>query len=264
MAAQPSAPGPNSALMTSASLAHVRKPRRGPLVALLAIDAGLAISGGLLLRAGLAEPAAAAATTAPAAPKAAPAAAPSPAPTAPSSAAPSTEPTVGASASPLPADAPSPAAAPTSLPSEAAAAKEEPPAAAPPAPASAPVEDKPTGSGRPTSSRDKKRSGGKGEGPVDPYARELEADLVRQLQEVFEKSQARFDSCLSTSATIPERVTVTLTIVGDGSLSNISFVPTISDLSASCLRSQLVAWRLRRPNGPPIAATRAIVFRPPR
>ncbi|HRC54727.1 MAG TPA: hypothetical protein PKU97_02340, partial [Kofleriaceae bacterium] len=50
--ATPIAAPNQTAGLTSASVTGLGRPRRGPLIALLAFDAGLAIAGALLLRSG--------------------------------------------------------------------------------------------------------------------------------------------------------------------------------------------------------------------
>lgn len=245
-------------------------PRRSkaPLVVLLAVDAGLAVAGALLLRAGLAGPAVASA--APRAETRAPAV----------SAAEPAEPPANAAAKlgegPAAASPPEPVAAdagkvtpPPPSAEERAAAPE--PAAPPkglapgePAPGKAPDQtvDQPTDKttdqavGNTTDratddvaakKKKKDRRSSSAEGPVDPYA--PAPDLSSQINKLFTKGQSKLDKCHASIARGqgPSQLTLSFRVMADGSLGGIRVLgaPAGAEMLGMCVTAELAKWKVQ-------------------
>lgn len=236
---------------------------RAPLVVLLAIDAGLAVAGALLLRAGLAGPAVASAAprTEPSAPAAA--------------AAPAEPPAIAAaklgeggeparSAEPVAADGGKATAPPPSA--EARPAAPEP--AAPPK-GLAPGEpepgkaldqtggkdgDQPVGSPTDRAADDvaakkkkKDKRSSSAEGPVDPYA--PAPDLSSQINKLFTKGQSKLDKCHASIARGqgPSQLTLSFRVMADGSLGGIRVLgaPAGAEMLGMCVTAELAKWKVQ-------------------
>ncbi|MBK7535835.1 MAG: hypothetical protein IPI49_10805 [Myxococcales bacterium] len=265
--AAPIAAPNQTAGLTSASVTGLGRPRRGPLIALLAFDAGLAIAGALLLRSGLAGPAAAATTGAPpGAPAAerAPAtsATPAPPPAPPPPPPPGTSAISAAPATPAAADADAPAAlaaAPvTAEPALAGAdgASAMPSDSAEPAPPP-PVSDKKAEvdakAKKKSSRKGAESSGGRADAPMDPY--DDVASMRAQVDQLLRESQGNFDRCYAsvyrgTAAAGPVKLAVSLKVLAGGSLGiTIGKKGDRSDLLADCVRAELARWSLHNATG---------------
>lgn len=201
------------------SASALLRPRRGALWALLAVDAGLAVAGILLLRAGLAGEAAAAQVDVGATPVVQPANAPAK-PTDPR------PPSGGASAggSP-PAPAPSPPPAPE-------------PGSGSAAPAPAPIDE------APADTNGKRKKAGKASGPS------LEDLAKRQIS----KSASQFGQCLADARRIdpgrgPVKLTVAFRVLDDGVPAGIQVMPQtpVPPMLEPCMLRVMVKWRLRAP-----------------
>jgi hypothetical protein len=249
---RPSRLSASAAGMSAADLTGLAGRSRRPLAVLLVVDAALAIAGGLLLRAGLAE--------AGIGPSALGEAAPVVEGSAPSSAAASAakeamkgEPSI------------EPPAPPTSRVDPRAA-----PSAAAPAGGVAPGEPTPgqpvdAGNGAgigaaigaandaANNAAKKKKKADKAvgravaEGPVDPYM--PAADLSSQLNKLFSKGQAKLDRCHASISrgTGPAQLTVSFRVMADGSLggARVLGAPEGSELLSMCVVAELAKWKVQ-------------------
>lgn len=237
------------------------RPRRTALWVLLALDAALALGGVLLLRAGLASPAAAAVVE-PKDPSSvevgggagAPAAKASPA---------------QAQASPVVAPAPAPPPAPTAEPAVVASKAEptavsiEPGAEPAPEPGAGNADGSKRKKARKSGSAKERRSD---DAPLDPY----EASLQELVDRAFASSQKRFSSCFSAARAAEPGIgkvvlTVTFNVLAD-SVGKISLQADGRPPSslAPCVQSVLATWKLRAPrDGESSSFTRRIQFNAP-
>ncbi len=271
-------PSRSAGMSAADSLAQPRRSR-APLAVLLAVDAALAITGGALLRAGLAHPSEAEAASgerrAPASGGASRdeqpipvAAAPS---AAPSAAADAAAPPAGGGAADEArrADAPQPTAVappPSGAPIGAPAA--EPAggagfAAGEPTPGQA--DDAPVGEGRaaleqvlaakqgdknakPAKPKTEKRQTKASDAPVDPYV-PAAGDLNDQIAKVFAKGQAKLDTCYSSVArgVGPTELTVTFQVTADGYFGGARILGNLAgaEVLGSCVLAELAKWKIK-------------------
>lgn len=203
------------------SASHLLRPRRGALWALLAVDAGLAVAGILLLRAGLAGEAAAAQEEVGATPVVQPAKAPAK-PTEPR---PPPGGTAAGGAPPAPAPAPPPAPGSGS-------AVAEPPGEP------APVDE------APADTNGKRKKAGK-----------ASASSLKDLAErLVDKSESQFVQCLADARRIDPgrglvKLTVTFRVLDDGVPAGIKLLPQtpVPPMLEPCMLRVMVKWRLRAP-----------------
>ncbi len=259
-------------------------PRRSkaPLVALLAVDAALAVGGALLLRAGLAGSAVADAATAPSATdagagKGAAVKAEGTSEAAASAAsstteAPSGEPSGGAKgegAAAVATSEPPSAAAPSAAPEDAAdrgaaaAEPEAPKGLAPgePTPGAGPDKTVEKNEKSDAAARKKKeKRSAAADGPVDPYA--PAPDLSSQINKLFAKGQSKLDKCYASIVRQgPTQLTVSFSVMPDGSLGGIQVVrvSTGAEMLGVCVQAELAKWKVK--SGASGAFIRSIQFR---
>lgn len=237
--------------------AALLRPRRTALWVLLAVDVGLALGGVLLLRAGLAAPAAAAVVE-PARPSAAKPAGSEPAKlAAPAQAV--AAPAAAAGGSPPAAAAVAPAAEPPSV----EPSSGEPVAAPAPPPGAGSAEETKRKKGRKASSSKERRSD---DAPLDPY----DASLQELVDRAFSSSQKRFSACFSSArAAEPGLGKVSLTITFNVLADSVGKVNLQADgrppsSLAPCVQSVLATWKLRAPrDGESSSFTRRLQFNAP-
>lgn len=255
------APRPRrSSGMSSASSLVVPGRSRAPLVALLVVDLGLAIGGGVLLRAGLAKPAVAAVGE-PSSSSSAPGASAAPIPEAPSAGAPSdaaAAAAAGASGTTTPAPAPAP-----------------PPAAPPPSPSNAPASNAPSGEREPSDSQlaaaDPKQAPPSAGAPAANAKREATAPKRPKgssapnateetinpypskespsVAAAFKQGQRALDDCYTKHANRSGAVdlAVSYSVAEDGSFAGVNFLRTVPDgaLFEACVKHEIAKWRVK-------------------